>query len=87
MGTPESNDFLPRSKRAFDFGRSFTKRFCSRCIRDWRRVRSGKAMALQEIGRLAESRYDGEEIKIFTTEVTEDTGQTGADSLREPREL
>ena len=34
-------------------------------------------MALQEIGRLAESRFDGEEIKIFTTEVTEDTGETG----------
>ncbi len=40
MGTPASSDLRARSNNAFDFGRSSTNFFCSRCIRDCRRARS-----------------------------------------------
>src|ERR1700733_4393576 len=45
MGTPASSDFRARSNSAFDFGRSSTNYFCSRCIRDDRRERSVLFMA------------------------------------------
>src|SRR6202030_3693651 len=40
MGTPPRSDFPARSNKALDLGRSFTKRCCSRCIRDFSRCRS-----------------------------------------------
>src|SRR5947209_12850899 len=39
-GTPPSSDLRARSNNALDLGRSSTKRFCSRCMRDCRRLRS-----------------------------------------------
>src|SRR5439155_27077906 len=40
MGTPPSSDLRARSNNALDLGRSSTKRLCSRCMRDCRRLRS-----------------------------------------------
>src|SRR5271169_1518322 len=40
MGTPASSDLRALSNSAFDFGRSSTNFFCSRCMRDCRRARS-----------------------------------------------
>src|SRR5207244_13389293 len=57
MGTPPSSDLRARSNNALDLGRSSTKRLCSRCMRDCRRLRSIVFMKGAEI--LAEIVEDG----------------------------